>query len=293
MNPPVTSIDDLPPEMICELFEYLPPKELVVCSMVNKRWHSIYATFKVHSLVVSGSSPSRDFKWYYLNQPFREAERCSEVIFCRLAEKPLLSNLRYLALDGFKFEFNLNELNRFKQLVHLEINGRFDGMNLKSPKLKFLAYHKLHTSGALSIDCPELSTMYYYAWDVSLLKERQSTIRKLVTKLVTNLAGARQAPFKSVKCLVISTFEAISKAILLSLPKLTELRYNKDIDCLVEEEFDNGVFTIDRMKRTLSEFMDEAKNLRGRDFCFIFAGSHLTNVKLDQIDFGVKVDERS
>ena len=45
------------------------------------------------------------------------------------------------------------------------------------------------------------------------------------------------------------------------------------------------------MKRTLSEFLGEAKKLRGSDFKFTFAGLQLTNMNVDQIDFGVQIDE--
>ena len=48
---------------------------------------------------------------------------------------------------------------------------------------------------------------------------------------------------------------------------------------------------IDRMKRMLSEFVNEAKKLRGCDFQFTFSGFKLTKVNVDQIDF--VVDEES
>ena len=120
---PAASIDDLPPEMICELFEYLQPKDLAACSMVNKRWHSIYGGFRMHRLVaVDYDNWYYDLgKWYNSNQAIRE-ERSHLKIFRLLAEKPLLSNLKHLALSG---ELDLNELNRFRQLVHLEIKIGF------------------------------------------------------------------------------------------------------------------------------------------------------------------------
>ena len=95
MNPPTTvsttSIEDLPSEMISKLFYHLPPKDLAACSMVNKRWQSIYAAFKLHRLVANSY---HDFdrvlsSWWDSNETIREAERCEIKIFFRMVDKPL------------------------------------------------------------------------------------------------------------------------------------------------------------------------------------------------------------
>ena len=289
---PVTCIDDLPPEMIHELFGYLHLKDLAACSMVNKRWCSIYAVFKLHSLVVSDfASTTRDLlDWYDSNRRIEEAEKYSWSMFCRLAAKPLLSNLKQLALSGcYNLKFDLNELNCwFSQLLHLEIDIPFFGVkvHLNLPKLRVLAIHKWDNCCHLLIDCPLLSTLLYQG-DANLLDVKHpETIRKLET----NLAGSELDPFKNVECLLTRSFEAISQATLLSLSRLRELRYNKGIERLVVDEFRNVFGRVDRMKRTLSEFMDEAKKLKGRDFRFTFAGLQLTNVNVDHIDFGVHIN---
>ena len=79
----------------------------------------------------------------------------------------------------------------------------------------------------------------------------------------------------------------ISKAILLMLPK----HYIKGIERVSEIVSCHGAGTVDRVKRTLSEFLNETKKLRGGDFRFTFAGFQLTKTMLDQIDFGVQIDE--
>ena len=285
-----TSIEELPCEMISELFEYLPPKDLVACLMVNKRWHSIYAAFKLHRLAAFDYQPYYELiLWHGSNQPIQEAERCDLAMFVRLAEKPLLSNLRHLALSGYEFEY---DLNRFRQLVHLEINisSLGENLHLNLPGLKVLAFHSSNDHCALSIDCPKLHTLLYYN-DVEIENLLEVKQPETIRVLETNLLDQQLAPFKGVECLVTNRFQAISKATLLSLPRLKELRYNQDIEYLVEIEFDFEIGTINRVKRTLSEFVDEAKRLRGSDFRFTFAGFQLTNVNVDQIDFGVQVDE--
>ena len=120
-KPTTTSIDDLPPEMICELFKHLHPIDLAACSMVNMRWHSIYAGFEMHRLVAANY---RFFgKWYHSGRTIEDRQRCSLEIFSRLANKPLLSNLKHLTLFTIGVSFDLNQLNAFRQLVHLEISG--------------------------------------------------------------------------------------------------------------------------------------------------------------------------
>ena len=311
MDPPqdeptkqTTSIDDLPPEMISRLFEYLPPKDLAPCSLVNKHWHSIYVAFKLHSLVATDYDEKHLFgikKWYHTNRPFREAERCRPAMFGRLVEKPLLSNLKQLALCGYKFEFDLNKLNRFKQLVHLEIRISLSKMkvHLNLPRLEVLAFDCMDDHCQLSVDCPLLSTLAYSVWDGNvnpLEVKHPETIRKLETD------SPDLAQFKGVECLVTDRFEAISEATLLALLKLKELHYNRSIKSFFWIEFpnrrNNGGSTVDRMRQTLSKFLNEAKKLKAKklrssDLQFSFCGFQLTNVKPDQIDFGVQVDEKS
>ena len=152
-----TSIDDLPPEMVSELFKHLCPKDLVACSMVNKCWHSIYSGFKVHRLV---TTEDRDFygitSWSYSDRKIEYRERCLPAMFGRLADRSLLSNLQHLALWGNLPQFDLNQLNRFRQLVHLEIIGDLSAekLNLNLLRLGVLALYTFNWGCSLLIDCP-------------------------------------------------------------------------------------------------------------------------------------------
>ena len=292
---PTTSIEDLPPEMISELFKHLSPRDLAVCSVVNKRWNSIYSNFKLHKLVAMSyrHDVNEIFEWYGSKQIMREAEQCCSPMFGRLVEKPLLSSLKHLALA--EFGFDPNRLNRFQQLAHLEINFNCffnqKNLHLNLPRLKVLVFHESNYHCALSIDCPLLSTLAYnekgfIVKDALLKVKHPETIRKLET----NLIGEKLTPFKSVECLATQEYQTINEAILLSLPRLRELRYNGNIESVVHCEFGSELGTIDHVKRTLNEFLDEAKKLRGSDFRFTFAGFELTKVDVEQIDFGVQIE---
>ena len=284
---PTTCIDDLPLEMISELFEYLHPKDLAACSLVNWRWHSIYSNFKLHRLAVMRDE-HEPAKWYGSNQPIQEAERCPPSMFPRLAEKPLLSNLKHLTLHTNELKFDLNKLNRFQQLVHLEINvHEFHQMMvlLNLPRLKVLVIRGCDDR-TMTIDCPLLSTLVHYG--ILLDVKHPETIRMLGTDMVV----VKLVSFKNIECFVTYRPEAINVATLLSLPELRELRYNTSIKWLFVDGSRHGFGTVDRMKRTLGEFLDEAKKLRGSDFQFRFSGFKLTKTMLEQIDFVGKVNER-
>ena len=88
-------------------------------------------------------------------------------------------------------------------------------------------------------------------------------------------------PFKNVECLIVHRYRAISQTTLLSLPRLREVHFKEKIESVVANETRRGLGTVDRVKRKLSEFLDEAEKLRGCDFQFTFSGFQLTKAMLD------------
>ena len=290
---PAATIDDFPAEMISELFKYLRLKDLVTCSMVNKRWHSIYSSFRVNSLVAIGDIDYEIIKWYP-NLEIEGKERCylKSERFNQLAKQPLLSNLKRLALCDYLPSFDLNELNRFKQLVHLQINVHRlnEEVHLIFPKLRVLVLTYQYDHSILSVDCPELSLLAYrreyFTPDLFDVKHPET-----VRILDTDAFGPNLSRFKNVDCLITQQFKAVCKDTLLSLPRLNELRYNAGVSDHLWDFMEIG--TIDRMKRTLREFLEDARTIRGPDFRFKFAGFKLNELELVDIDFGVQIIEGS
>ena len=282
-----TTIDDLPVEMINELFRYLGLKDLAACSQVNKRWYSICITFRLDRLAVFDKF--KVSKWNYPERKVEKKELCPLVVFNRLVGKRLLSNLKHLTLRVPECNFDTNKLNWLKHLVHLEIQGFSNKkVYLELPKLKILVAPSFTSSSikrSLLIDCPELDVLIYNEYEnVNLLEVKHpETIRKLVT----NMIGAKLTRFKSVEYLVTDSFDAIRKDTLLSLSRLKELHYNADISKLWR--WNSRVGTLYRVKGVLLEFLDHWQVLRGSDFKFTFAGFKLTKKMLEQIDFGVQM----
>ena len=291
MNESTTSIDDLPAEMISELFSYLNPSDLLACSLVNKRWHSIFGDFKLDRLVATDNSVSCIAQWYDLNRMIRAEELCRLELFARLLGKPLLSNLKQFILRSKWLRFDLNELNELSQLVHLEI--KFDFLDAKQvhldlPKLSVLVIHKFNYHCPLLIGCPELRVLAYRGERVEqrlLVLEHPETIRRLET----DMFGAKLTPFTGVECLLTQELQAISRHTLLSLPSLRELHYSAGIRWVFwksPNESDDS-----RVKRTLAEFTNDVHELRSGDFLFRFAGFQLADrTSVDAIDFGVQVE---
>ena len=290
----LATIDDLPAEMIAELFKYLSLNDLAACSMVNKRWHSIRAEFRLTRLVVS-CKPGYDIyidKWSHSGRKITDIERCLPEIFLRLADRPLITNLKYLSLNWFPelFVFDPNELNKFSQLVHLEIKiynlvKESEFVSLSLPKLKVLNFH-CHL-WSLSVDCPVLSSLVYKNWSEGrfhLVVKQPETIRKLET----NLVGVSLSPFQRVECLVTNRFRVISRDTLRLLPNLKELHFNENILSVLHTEYSNQLGSVERLKERLSRFLDDLQKLREPDFRFTFCGLQLTSWTLNQIDFDVE-----
>ena len=290
MSSLATTINDLPDEFISKLFKYLALSDLGVCSMVSKRWHSIYADFRLDRLLVIGN---REFETTVLNNPYGgiENRRCIPKIFRRLLDKPLLMNLQDLYLFRYDLEFGLNGLNRLSQLVnlHIKIDDAYRGsLNLTLPKLKTLKFHYGNVRCPVSIDCPELNELTYSG---ELANENIPDVKnpETIRKLDTDIFGRKLSPFKNVDCLMTRKFEAICRDTLQSLPNLKELHFVRDIQYVFTSRFHGEIGTLDRMKRTLREFLYDASTLSGPEFRFNFAGFPL-NIDRLNFDYGMKVE---
>ena len=268
----MSSINDLPPEMICELFKHLSPRDLVVCSMVNKRWQSLYSGIKLYRVaaIAKRFSDCLD-NWSYPDRRIEDQELCPPELFHRLIDQPLLSNLKYLALCGLSSDFDLDKLSGLltnnNQLLHLELNVAFSSqvnLHLKLPKLRILAFHSPNELCSLSVDCPELNVLLYHkpSFNRGLLEVKHpETIRKLDTNLNPN----ELALFKNIEYLVIQDcFLESVRNILSSLPRLKELHFNEGMSWVFRTRYSRN--RVEEL--TLEEFLNDAKKRNGTDFQF-------------------------
>ena len=279
MNQPTTTIEDLPPEMIGELFKNLPLKDLIACSLVNKRWHSIFNDFKVHDLAVQDMVLVGINKWTFPCSPFLDHELCDLNLFNRFARRPQLSNLNRLALlcDG---PVSTNQLIQFSRLQHLEIHT--PGPTLNHPNLEVLVIHK-RNSDPLTINSPKLRVLAY--------EEEQDLIRVVhpatIKKLDTDMLAPKLKQFLNVECLVTWDMNAINKATLQSLPSLKKLHFDLDIqDAFSLFSTNQTGSSLARMKRKLNKVLESAQRRAG--FEFQFAGFDATEIMANRIEFDVQ-----
>ena len=296
-NTPTTAIEDLPPEMISELFGHLHPRDLIACSLVNKRWHSIYTDFRsVDSLIELNPYGHLAHRWYHSGERIEEKELCDSKLLLRLFDRPLLSNLKRLAICAYAWpEFDLNKLNQFQQLIHLEIGTSGCNIYIESKEKVVLNLPKLEVLGlwitwvdspSLVVDCPVLSVFIYDGFHEEMVDLKHP---KTIRKLRGWMSGPTLAQFKNVECFDSLSFKAITRDTLLRLPKLKELRHNYSLGSSFL--YGEQVGRLDKEKLALRQFLDDLEVLKGSDFKFSYGGFSLTKTMLDQIDFGVQINE--
>lgn len=200
----------------------------------------------------------------------KDKELCHTELFDRLVDQPLVSNLKYLVLSGPQLdEFDLNKLNKFSQLEHLEIESEVcwfkkEKVELNLKKLKALAFHRFNDRFPLSIDCPLLDLLLYVGEpeNARLLEVKHpETIRKLITALFR----PKLAPFKNVEILWIGRFETFRKDTLTLFPRLKEFRYFLGIEYALSK-CEKRVGAISKIKRRLKEIAIHVQASKGCDF---------------------------
>ena len=83
--------------MICVFFRHLHPTKLATCSVVDKRWHSTYAFFRLDRMVASDTFYC-DLKGWVPQWEIGDKELCPLKMFSRLVDQSLISNLKQLVL---------------------------------------------------------------------------------------------------------------------------------------------------------------------------------------------------
>lgn len=251
------SIVVLPPELITKIFKYMPLRDLIACSLVNKKWNLIYSGLAMRLFAFRHPQSDQFPFWYGTNHLILNTSLlCTPKMFRLLALKLMPPNIKYLSLAGVLPPPDLtgNMLGNFQSLVHLEVNfHRFIFVNrIEHPVLKVLALHCKNTQ-SIEIACPELRILKYGE------REGPSLLTILnpqtVRHLETNMFGPKLSPFTRVETLVTRQVAAITLNTLTALRSLRQFKFNGKFNL---NEQDAQIAKLD-----LTHFVRDAQRLQG------------------------------
>ena len=290
MNPS-TTIRDLPPEMVCELFKHLNLKQLLKMKSVCKLWNELISRMKIERLNVDVSYRcfnDRGEVWYETHRPQLERDLCRPKLLIGLCKKPMLAALKYLKIynphNNVCFElddFDFNELNTLQQLVQLDLRANDQNLKLNLPNLQIFSLTRSNDDYSLSLNCPKLRVLRYYEPNGanSLHVQHPDTIRILDT----SMSGGKLTRFRNVE--VLRT-ESLLDSSILKLKNLKTLHLNMPLayapDDYIPEEFYGLVEGIE-------DFMQAKRRLNRSDLEVYFAGVRLVKNNLSDIESNLRV----
>lgn len=163
-------MDDLPNEMLLEIFLRLPVDQMLLCKQVCKRWFALIDSM-IHpsSLVIHDRYYSPILcKWFATNEfvydhLYRISSRSQEVLKFR-AHQPMFDHLKSLYIRCRAIEINsINCLHRLEILELISCNHkRGKPIEIRLSNLRVLNLEKVKSSmPELTIDAPKLERFRY------------------------------------------------------------------------------------------------------------------------------------
>lgn len=292
-----TTINHLPPEMLLAIFKNLSARDLFEKMPVCKLWNEVISLVKIERLSVDADLDPKE-RWYHSKRPGSESQLCHPNLFVAHHKKSTFSNLKYLRLhcrlwNGKLKDFDFNDLNTFKHLVHLELFYYPDNkLYLNLPNLLVLYLDWPTSQCNLEIDCENLSVFHNRenADNDSLLVHHPNTIRVLDT----GKPGTHLAQFKNVECLRYRHFDrrSFDSSILLNLKNLKVIHYDFDLQYFNSDFFDVNEDTFEDILQELRSFMQKKRTLGRSDLTVYFSGLRLAREDLSDINFALDAHDR-
>ena len=288
------TIHDLPPEMLCVVFEHLGPGDLFEKKSVCKLWNELISKVKIERLSLDADMVVKEL-WHHTNRPCRESELCHPNLFVVHHKKPVFLNLKYLKLcyrvwNKKLRDFNLNELNTFSQLLQLELDYyRDESLYLSLPNLQVLSLNWPTTYCRTEVNCPKLRVFQNREnAESSMLRVHHPDI----IRVLGTATAARLAQFENLECLKYRHYDVrfFAKSILMDLKKLKEIYYDFSLECFNDRQADGEEEQDDYHEaiQALQELMRQKSFLRS-NLQVYFCGLRLVKEDLSDIDFMVKI----
>ena len=277
------SIDDLPPEMLSELFKHLNLKHLAVCSMVCKLWNQLISRHKVTRLVVVPRGLKKE-RWWHVSRPVDEyLEVCPLRMFATLLCRPILSSLKHLRINVYHglAQLEPNDLNLFRQLIHLEVDYPIVRPNTEInwilPNLEILKV-RLYEHDRISIDCPKLKV---FSSDCRPGVSIDVKWPETISTLCAALYGSQLTKFKNIetyKC--TAELQFVNDALIEQLPRLKMLEV-----CGDPQDLYFTLQTVDGVREFLKRLLSDRRKVLRSDLKLFFAGIEIVDEALvDRLD---------
>ena len=287
---PLVKMDKLPAEIYCVIFKHLNLKDLVNCKMVCKDWNSIILSLvKVSRLVIDYEDNCKR-KWYFTNKLINnDLELCNPNLFLIQFNKSNLSNLKHLYIDHELPNFDLNKLNLFSKLIHLEIDYDFKkdiNLTLNLPGLIILKILNVKESYLKLIDCTKLKVFCFdnHSYNYNNFNCLEIKHPSTIIHLETDLYGEELAIFKNVEHLETFYFKLIEESTLINLRSLKSFSFNETIENCCFDLNENNDEIFNAIKNILKRFMKQKSSLKMHNLKVYFTGVQITD-NVDEINF--------
>lgn len=288
------TINHLPPEMLCAVFEHFGPADLFEKKRVCKLWNRLIATRKIKRLSVDADLVLQE-RWYHSNRPCSEGELCHPDLFVCHYKTAAFSKLEYLKLNSRLWNkklngFDLNQLNMLRQLVHLELfYHQNKKLRLSLPNLQVLLLDWPSSYCRIEIDCPKLR-IFRNRENVEcglLPVHHPTTIQVLETATICR----KFAAFTNLESLKYShnDIRFYNKSILLNFQKLKALHFDFSPELLVLSYEDTTDNDFNETMQALKEFMQQKRSLGRSNLAVYLCGLRLIKDDLSDIQFEFEV----
>lgn len=163
----MAALDQLPIEVYQMIFEYLDLIEISNCRLVSKKLNEFVKTFRVRELSFYDSDWDRRHFWFYDGNPIYPCNSLSgskvSILNSTSIDLQYLKRLRFGIVED---EFDLEVVNKFENLVHLELDFEYNAggwseeSEIKKLKLNSLKHLFLHFESPIFIkfDTPKLDS---------------------------------------------------------------------------------------------------------------------------------------
>ena len=158
-------MNNLPIKLCYAIFKYLPLDELCRLRLINKRFHNMIKDYKIEELSFYDSIWRIKDIWLFIMKPIYPINsiNISKLSIFFNSSSLNLGNLKRLSITSIKDDdnFNLDLLNRFINLEHLELDfeSKWSKNNkLKLPNLRILMLN-FNIRLKISIDAPNLNAL--------------------------------------------------------------------------------------------------------------------------------------